>query len=95
MNQNQNPGQRFALTSKIRFRAIDDDGVLIHLDSGRVIVVNGVALRIIELLEDSPRSEADLAREIVSEYDVKKATALSDVRLFLDELKSEDVLFVE
>ncbi len=34
--------EQIALTSRLRYRAVGDEGVLVHLDNGRVIVVNEV-----------------------------------------------------
>ncbi len=79
------------LTSQVRYRAVGEDGVLVHLDNGRVIVVNEVGLRIVQLL-DNPMARKDLAASIVAEFDVTTDRAEADVDLFLAELDHEQIL---
>jgi DNA phosphorothioation-dependent restriction protein DptG len=79
------------LTEQVRFRAVGEDGVLVHLESGRVIVVNEVGLHIVQQLNES-RSRADLTSSIVSEFEVSAAQAESDLDAFLAELDQEQIL---
>jgi hypothetical protein len=63
----------------------------VHLESGRVIVVNEVGLHIVQQLNES-RSRADLTSSIVTEFEVSAAQAESDLDVFLAELDREQIL---
>lgn len=82
---------RIALTSRLRYRAVGEDGVLVHLDSGRVIVVNDVGLHIIEQLTQ-PMTERALIDAIIAEFSVTAADAERDLACFLEELRAEQLL---
>lgn len=84
-------GDTLTISSRVRFRAVGDDGVLVHLDSGRVVVVNGVGLFLVEQLQQ-PRTRDELARAITAEFDVGAAEAGADLAAYLDELAAEDLL---
>ena len=83
-----------SLKSRVRYRSIGEDGVLVHLDSGRVIVVSDVGLRIIEAL-DKPMTHDELANLISTEFDVDRDQAASDIVAFCVELDNEEVLEIE
>ena len=79
------------LTSEVRHRAVGEDGVLVVLNTGRVIVVNEVGLYVVQLL-DSPKPRKDLVHAIALEFDVSLEQAETDLELFLTELSKEQVL---
>lgn len=83
--------ERIGLTSQVRYRAVGEDGVLVHLENGRVIVVNEVGLFIVQLL-DSPKSRKDLAEAIALEFEVSADQAEKDLERYLTELDNEQVL---
>ncbi len=76
---------------RVRHRAVGEDGVLVHLDSGRVIVVNEVGHYIVQLL-DQPMSRKALAASLVAEFDVSAEQAEADLDLFLGELGNEQLV---
>lgn len=80
-----------SLTDQVRFRAVGEDGVLVHLESGRVMIVNEVGLHIVQQLNES-RTRADLASSIVSEFDISIEQAETDLDAFLAELDQEKIL---
>ncbi len=80
-----------SISSRVRFRAVGDDGVLVHLDSGRVVVVNGVGLFLVEQLQQ-PRTRAELSRAITATFDVGATEAETDLASYLDDLAAEDML---
>jgi hypothetical protein len=82
---------KICLKSRVRYRSIGEDGVLVHLDSGRVIVVSDVGLRIIEAL-DKPMTHDELSRLISTEFEVDRAQAAIDLEAFCLELDNEEVL---
>ena len=83
--------QRIQLSSQVRYRAVGEEGVLVHLENGQVIVVNEVGLFIIGQL-DVPRTRNELVRAISQEFEVTEKQAVSDIELYLAELAREQVL---
>lgn len=79
------------LSPRVRHRAVGQDGVVVHLENGRVLVVNEVGLRIIELLAE-PINRAALAARIAEEFEVTAEDAEADLDHYLDELDAEQVL---
>ncbi len=79
------------LTPRLRYRAVGDEGVLVHLDQGRVTVVNEVGLYIIKMLQQ-PMSHQALVEAIVTEFEVSPDAAAADLPRFLDELAAEQLL---
>ena len=88
---NPSSDEIITLTSQVRHRAVGEDGVLVVLNTGRVIVVNEVGLYIVQLL-DSPKARKDLVHAIALEFDVSLEQAETDLELFLTELTKEQVL---
>ena len=80
-----------SLSSRVRYRAVGGDGVLVHLDNGRVIVVNEVGLYVLEHL-DKPANQKDLAASVAGAFDVTVDQAAADLDAFLDELDEEQIL---
>ena len=80
-----------ALTPRLRYRAVGDDGVLVHLDSGRVIVVNEVGLYILQQLKQ-PMTRRALVEAIVGEFNVSTQDAEQDLERYLAELETEQLL---
>lgn len=77
------------LSSRLRYRAVGDDGVLVHLETGRVIVVNEVAFYIVQQLGEHRMTMPELADSLVREFEVEPDKAMSDVSVFLVELEEE------
>ena len=93
MNERLNPlnAEIISLASRVRHRAVGEDGVLVHLDNGRVIVVNEVGRHIVQLL-DKPMSRKALVASLVAEFDVTAEQAETDLDSYLAELAQEQVL---
>lgn len=83
--------ETLTLTSRVRHRAVGEDGVLVHLDSGRVIVVNEIGHFIVQRLE-RPMSRNELVTSLVAEFDVSAEQAEADLDLFLGELGNEELV---
>lgn len=83
-----------ALSSRVRYRAVGEDGVMIHLDNGRVIVVSEVGLYIVKLL-DTPKTRPQLVASIEEEFEVSTDQATIDLDLFLYELEKEQLLEID
>jgi hypothetical protein len=80
------------LSSRVRYRAVGDEGVLVHMESGRVLVVNEVGLHIVEALGRQAMTIAELAESVVREFEVDVASARADVAVFLQELRGEQAI---
>jgi len=87
----QSDTQRLRLSSQARHRAVGEDGVLVHLANGRVLVVNEVGLYIVEQLR-TPRTRQELAASIADAFDVSVDQAAADLETYLAELDAEQVL---
>jgi hypothetical protein len=86
--------QQVNLHPRVRYRAVGEDGVLIHMDHGRVVVVNEVGLHIVHSLE-KPTTLERLTRNVVSEFEVTWEHARSDTESFLAEMEAEELLMTE
>ena len=93
MNERSKPldTETISLIPRVRHRAVGEDGVMVHLDSGRVIVVNEVGHYIVRLL-DQPISRKALAASLLAEFDVSAEQAEVDIDLFLDEIGNEQLV---
>ncbi|MFT5114885.1 MAG: hypothetical protein ACI8P9_004227 [Parasphingorhabdus sp.] len=79
------------LSAQVRHRAVGEDGVLVHLQNGRVIVVNEIGLYIVHLLQ-KPISTVAISESISAEFDVTLQQAESDMIKFLAELDHENII---
>ena len=79
------------LVSRVRHRDVAGEGVLVHLDSGRVVVVNEVGHFLVRMLEQ-PMSREALVDALVAEFDVTAEQAEADIDVFLDELRNEQIV---
>ena len=83
--------QSISLSSQVRCRAVGDEGVLVHLENGSVVVVNEVGLHIVQQLK-KPITHSDLVMSIASEFEVSSVQAAEDLDLFLAELDQDQIL---
>lgn len=74
------------LDADILFRAVGDEGVVVDQRSSSVLVVNAVALRILELLREGLSAVAISAR-LADEFDAQPHSISTDVQTFLAELR--------
>ena len=92
MSEKYNNNHMMRLSSRVRYRAVGDEGVLVHLENGRVLVVNEVGLHIVEALDRKAMTVAELAQSVTRAFEVDAAQATIDVKLFLDELHGEQAI---
>lgn len=83
--------ESFSLSPRVRYRAVGDEGVIVHLDSARVIVVSEVGLRVLEALTVQRTREA-LAAMIADEFVVTELQAKEDIDVFLAQLGKEQIV---
>ncbi len=84
--------EKIKLSSRVRYRAVDDEGVLVHLENGRVLVVNEVGLFIVRALGRETMTVADIADAVAGAFEVDAVHARADVAVFLDQLREEQAV---
>ena len=80
-----------SLSTHTRYRDVGGEGVLVHLDRGRVIVVNEIGLFIVQQLQ-RPTTEHNLVVALVDEFEVSSDQAKVDLQPFLARLDHEQIL---
>ena len=78
-------------SSQIRWQQVDEDGILVNLDSGYYFSVNPVGLYIWQLCDGDHSAEAILDG-IVENFDVDDTTAQRDLESFVTQLEAEGLL---
>lgn len=84
--------ERVQLSNRLRHRAVGNEGVLVHLENGRVLVVNEVGTHLVQALERQPMTVAELADSVAREFAVEAGQARADVAVFLDQLRAEQAI---
>jgi hypothetical protein len=80
------------LASRLRHRAVGDEGVLVQIENGRVLVVNEVGLHVVQQLGLGSRTLEQLVESVVDEFEVDSEQARTDVTAFLEQLRAEAAL---
>ena len=83
---------KLQLSRRVRFRDVAGQGVLVHLEEGRVLVVNEVGLFLVQALHRQAMTESELAEVVAQAFEVDAARAKSDVAAFLEQLRGEKAL---
>lgn len=83
------------LADSVRFRRVLDEGVMLRLDTGEILGLNGVGARVVELLADGERGRADIVEILRSELRTGDAEVAHDVDRFVAELEEAGVLVEE
>ena len=71
----------------VRFRAVDDETVVIRQEAAEALVLNEVAGRLLELI-DGQNTVGALVECLLAEYDVPAEDLVADVQEYLEELLS-------
>lgn len=79
------PESTFRLADRTRFRTIDDQGVVIMLQSAEVLVLNAVGARTLELLSDGQTLKRT-QQALETEYDASAERIERDTTAYLSEL---------
>lgn len=83
---------KIRLHPEVRFREIDGDGVLVHLDTGKTTVVNSVGIFLVRILHEQEMGWQELVGEMVNHYDIDQSIAEKDLTIYLDELVREQLV---
>ena len=84
--------ERIKLSSRLRYRTVGDEGVLVHLENGRVLVVNAVGIHCVQALGRQPMTAAELADAVAREFEVDAGQARADLAAFLDRMRAEQAI---
>jgi hypothetical protein len=86
-----NPDTRLTIPPHVMSRVVEDETVLLDLESGTYFGLDGTGQRI-WLSFGEGLSLAEIAAVIVSEYEVEEAQAQADVQAFAAELLDRGLL---
>ncbi len=75
----------------VRFRVVDDEGVVVRQAAGEVLVLNAMATRILALADGVAPVDA-WVQALLAEYDVDRQVLQRDVLAFAAELLEEGML---
>lgn len=79
------------LHDDVLFRAVGEEGVVVDQRGPTVLVVNAVALRVLELLRGGV-VVSEIAHHLAEEFDAEKKHITLDVEVFLEQLKERGLL---
>ena len=75
----------------VKWRILDEEGVLVHLESGTYFSLNPVGLFIWDRCSGD-FTVAEIAAGITQEFDVSESVALRDLKAFLEALVEQDLI---
>jgi hypothetical protein len=78
-------------TKGVTWRALDDQIVVLDLESSQYLSVSGAGTEIWPQLLQGATVE-ELVRSLVDAFDIDEATARTDTRTFLDDLRARNLL---
>lgn len=81
----------YRLKSDIRYRNIADEGIVLRQDEGEVLVVNGVGVRVVELIAEG-NALKQILTTLEGEYEVDQEQLLADFKDYIEELENAGVL---
>lgn len=70
---------------------LDDESVILHVDSGKYFGFNEVGTKIWELLAE-PHSIAELTQQIASEYEITEERCRTDIEELVEELVQKELV---
>lgn len=82
------PDQRIERADDIVAREVGGETVLLDLEAGAYFGLNAVGGRIWEMLENGPRSLAELCDALEQEFSVERATLEADVAALAADLQA-------
>ena len=94
MTQKLSPESILTTAPDVRFRRVLDEAVLIRQQSAETMVLNEVAVSVLEKC-DGQASLEQITRQIQSEYDADPETIRQDVLTFAVELLSSGLVEAE
>ena len=90
-NLTESVDDSLGLHPDVVFRAVGDEGVVVDQRRPEVMVVNRLALRVLQLIRETGSRSAVLAA-LESEYPVEPAVIEADMDGFLDDLRRRGLI---
>ncbi|WP_295393057.1 PqqD family protein [uncultured Thiodictyon sp.] len=90
MSEETNP-DTLALHPDLVFRAAGDEGVAVDQRKSEILVVNGLGLRVMQLVRAHGSRQAVLTA-LLAEYEAPAERIAADLDAFLDEMRQRDLL---
>jgi hypothetical protein len=81
----------FCRASDVRFRKLDEEGLVLSQKRAEVIGLNGVGARVVELC-DGARTFESIVDQLEEEYEIDRPTLESDTSEFVDEMLELGIL---
>ncbi len=78
-------------SDNVLFRIVDDEAIVVHIDTNEVLVLNEVGARVVEIM-GKPTSIQDLLAQLISEFDVEMDQLEADIFAHLKELLASGIL---
>jgi hypothetical protein len=86
-----NKDSKILRNSKVPWRIIEDEGILVDVSKGEVIHLNPIAASIWEKI-DEQTTVGNIIDEIEQEYDVDSQIAYDDIFTFLNKLLDKGII---
>ena len=83
--------ESFKIRTDVRYRLIREEAVVLKQEEGETLVLNEVASRILQLLEEE-KSIEEIAEQLLVEFEVDPEDLLADVSSFTTELVEAGVV---
>lgn len=84
----------FHVNPSVSFKVMDDEQVLVHLDTGFFFTLQGIGVRVWELLENGADADS-LIRDLLFEYEVEEGRLVRDIDALLHQLQRHDLIVEE
>jgi hypothetical protein len=81
------------LNKNIAWKRVEDEAVVLNLDTGFYYSLNPISTKIWELL-DKKKGIEEIIREILCEYDVEEKILRKDLKKLIEDLKQENLIRV-
>lgn len=83
--------ESYRVRTDVRYRLIREEAVVLKQEEGETLVLNEVASRILQLL-DEERSIHEISEQLLTEFQVETEELFADVAGFVEELAEAGVV---
>lgn len=81
----------YKIADNVVFRKIDDEAILLNVDSGHYYTLNNTGSEILEQLIDDKAIEK-IAELLSTDFDVDLKSLMADIQEIIDDLINEDII---
>ena len=86
----------YAINKNCSVTNVNDNVIILHLDTGKYFTIDNVGLYICEkLLSDNMHSINEVIDMIVEIYDIDSCSARDDLNFFLKELLKNEIILID